>query len=88
MTDFSVAEPTSAAMMMGRELSLAADRSLWAGDQDECIAIIAQIYGLFDDLDAGIPPDLRSCLIAANTAVWVGSKKRCATLVGGVLARC
>lgn len=88
MKNFSVAEPTSAAMMMSRELALAADRSLWAGEQDECIATIAQIYSLFDDLDAGIPPDRRSCLVAADTAAWVGNKGRCATLVSGVLARC
>ena len=88
MMGFSVAEPILAAMMMSRELSLAADRSLWAGEQDECIAIVAQIYSLFDDLDAGIPPDRRSCLIAADTAAWIGSKERYQTLVGGTLARC
>ena len=77
------AEPTSATMIMSRELSLAADRSLWAGEHDECIAIIAQIYSLFDDLEAGIPPDLRSCLVAADTAAWVGNKQRYRTLVGG-----
>ena len=66
MGNFRVTELTSVAKMMSRELSLAADRSLWAGEQDECIAIVAQIYSLFDDLNAGIPPDRRSCFVAAD----------------------
>ncbi len=77
----SMADSTSAASLIAQELTLAADRALWAGDQEDCIAIISQIYGLFDDSTVGISPDPRSCFIAAGTAAWVGDKTRCAELL-------
>ncbi len=88
MTPFSVLEANSAATLMARELTLAADRALWAGDEEDCIAIISQIYGLFDDLELGISPDPRSCLIAADTAAWVGDSARCAQLLSHAVAGC
>lgn len=44
-------------MMLTRELAFAADRSLRAGNQIECIAIIARIYALFDALEMGCEPE-------------------------------
>ena len=72
------------ALAVSRELAVAADRSLWAGDQNECIAIIARLYSLFDDFEQGLKPDLRGRVIAASTAAWVEDRRRCAELLGDV----
>ena len=60
---------------MIRELALAADRSLWAGDQNECIAITARIYDLFDAVEMGLEPDVHSRILAAETAAWISGKR-------------
>ena len=57
------------------ELALAADRSLWADNQTECIDIIARIYDLFDASEMGLEPDAHSHILAAETAAWVGGKR-------------
>lgn len=62
--------------VIGRELALAADRSLWADNREECVSIVAQLYSLFDDLEQGIEPSLCSRLVAATTAAWIGDKGR------------
>ena len=41
--------PTAATIV--RELALAADRYRSAGQQNDCIALIARIYDLVDDLE-------------------------------------
>ncbi len=53
-------------MMLTRELALAADRSLRAGNQIECIAITAQIYALLDALEMGRELDSHSHIAAAD----------------------
>ena len=68
---------TSSALLISRELALAADRSLWVDDQNGCITIIARIYDLFDALEQGLGPDVRG-RVAADTAAWVGDRRRCA----------
>lgn len=75
----------ASATWIGRELSVAADLSLWAGDQDRCIAIIARLYDLFDDFELGLAPDWNGQIVAADTAAWVGNKDRCTILVDHVL---
>ena len=89
MDSFRPAKPkiaSTSATLIGRELSLAADLALWAGEQDRCIAIIARIYDLFDDLELGLAPDWRGQIVAADAAAWVGNRDRCATLIDHVLA--
>ena len=86
MRDVEVIQPkTSPAIVMSRELALAADRSLWAEDRNECTAIVGQIYDLFDSLEHGLNPTLRDRVVAAETAVWIGDMGRCADLLGVVL---
>lgn len=62
--------------VIGRELALTADRSLWADNREKCISIVAQLYGLFDDLEQGLELNLCSRLIASATAAWIGDKGR------------
>ncbi|RYF13202.1 MAG: hypothetical protein EOO77_15960 [Oxalobacteraceae bacterium] len=62
--------------VIGRELAVAADQSLWAGNREECVSIVAQLYGLFDDLEQGIEPSLYKRLVATTTAAWIGDKER------------
>ena len=76
----------SSTYVIGRELALAADRSLWADDQNECIALISRIYDLFDDLELGLEPNMRDRIVAADTAAWVGDMRRSAKLLGGTFA--
>lgn len=64
---------SSPVIMIG-ELALAADRSLWADNQTECISIIGQIYDVFDAREMGLEPAVRSRILAAETAAWVGGK--------------
>ena len=86
MRNFEVAQlKTSSAIIISRELALAADRSLWADNRSECVTIVAQIYDLFDDLEHGLDyPNLRNRVLAAETAAWVGNMSRCASLLGVV----
>ena len=77
---------TSSAIIISRELALAADRFLWADNRNECATIVAQIYDLFDGLEHGLDPTLRDRVVAAETAVWIGDLGRCAELLGVVLA--
>lgn len=87
MRDYEAAQQkTPSALIMSRELALAADRSLWADNQKECVAIVARLYDLFDNLERGFEPDPRTRVIAADTAAWIGDKGRCAELLGDVLA--
>ena len=72
---------TSSAIMMSRELALAADRSLWADNRNECTTIITQIYELFDGLEHALNPTLRDRVVAAETAVWIGNMGRCSELL-------
>ena len=88
MGSFSIAEPTFAAVTKIRELSLAADCSLRAGEQDQCIALITQIYCLLDNLNAETLPDWHGSPIAADTATWVVGNGRYGKLVGDVFGRC
>jgi hypothetical protein len=88
MANFRVAETTSTTVLTVRELTLAADAALWAGDQDDCIAIVSQLYGLFDGLDAGTSSDPLNYLIAANTAALIGGQTRRAQLLSHALASC
>ncbi len=67
---------TSAALVVSRELALAADRSLWADERNECIAITARIYDLYDDLEHGLAPNRRCLVVAAGTAAWIGDIDR------------
>ena len=72
---------TSEVLVVSRELALAADRSLWANEPNECIAIIARIYDLFDDLEHGLAPDARCLHFAAGTASWIGHMDRSTELL-------
>ena len=49
-----------------RRLGLVADRYLRDGNQTECIAIIAQIYDLFDALEMDLESDLGSQVSTAE----------------------
>lgn len=62
--------------VISRDLALAADRSLWADNREECVSIVAQLYSLFDDLEQGNEPSLCSRLIVSTTVAWVGDKRR------------
>ncbi len=68
-----------------RELALSADLAAWAGERDRCVAMIARIYDVFDDLQVGRAPDLRSRVMSADAAVWVGDRVRQSAIIGGLL---
>lgn len=67
---------TLSVSVIGRELALAADQSLWADNREECVFIVARLYGLFDDLEQGLEPSLSTRLVASATAAWIGDKGR------------
>jgi len=85
MDIFSKAVSATAVGATSRELSVAADRSLRAGEQNECIALIVRIYRLFDDLNKGSSSDLASSLVSAGS--WASGKDGC-ELVGDLHVRC
>ena len=58
-----------------------ADRSLWADERNECIAVIARIYDLFDDLEHGLGPNAHCLHLAAGIASWIGQANRSAELL-------
>ncbi len=71
----------SEALLVSRELALAADRSLSADNRDKCVTIISRLYDLFDDLKQGLEQDVSCPIVAADTAAWVSHMASCAELL-------